>query len=173
MSFFEDLVGRSEAVPEWKGKPACVKKFDRLGLRIVRGEKGQFFLVSMNKESFLKKKWVNYGSCPRKMEEQDALNLLKDFCLAPILKTIDEESQKDFDFLTGYVVPQETACLEEFSSLMKTSLDKLKADELSANTDEKTVAERFDPLYASVELAVEVARMDDKDYDEVFKTLNI
>ena len=158
-------------VPAWKGKSACIKKFERLGVKIVKDENGGYLLVSTQNESFLKRKKVVYGSCHKKLSEEGVLLLIKDFCFKPILEQIDEKTQENFDFLIGFAVPEETARLEEFSNMMTDELQKMQRKELSLGREETVVSDEFAPLFESVELAVDVARMSDDDVEEAFRTL--
>ena len=153
-SVSKSLEREEKLISQWQGKGKAVKKFEALGVKVVQDESGTCFLISAEKAGIFNTKLINFGACEKTLDEKGALQILKDFCLAPIKGEIDEKAQADFEICVGAALPEQVLRQSEFVDGLTAQLGEMQ-QQSAAEDAEKT----FAPLYASIGISVEWANM--------------
>ena len=110
----------------WQDGGKTFKRFNALGVKVVKTAQGEFVLVSQGKCCLFHTRFVVYGTCNKNVTEKDAAQILKDFCFSALKDGINQQSQFNFDVLVGYALPQEALKNKQFVGLLQQKLQQMK-----------------------------------------------
>lgn len=169
MAWYDKVIKRENILTTTlQEKAKSVKLFPNLGLRVVKAENGDCFLVSVQQVGFvLNRRIVNYGKCSQKLNEKQACEMLKDFCFACLYSGITQKAQFDFDVLVSYNLPMKALVCQPFIEGLKAGLDQMKAQQTLAGKNQDALSKSFQPLYNSIDISVDAAKMQPQTPEQV------